>query len=357
MGASADSNPISDTASMIRMLFILIVLVSSPVLQGQEPDPAMSEAEAWDRLEAQLQIERRSYLIMWPGSEEGFLALKEHLDKYPATVHLDQILYLEAIGLWNLYRYQEAAEAYDRYLKAFPDQPLSVLAMTRHVQSLLRSDQPDRAIETYGRYRKKPAVDQRTPAFLDAMLLQGKVADVRFILEQMIKASDSGVAPNRSIEMLKSKLQQLEIIGKPLSTFEVSTLKGKETISPDSFRGQVLLVEFWASWCKPCVSQMHYLTSAYARLHAQGFEILGVNMDEELDILEPVMSQLGMSWPQFADGLKWSNRLAVQFNVRRIPDSILVDPKGIVRYVGVPPASVARLVKGLLEPVEKTSAP
>ncbi|MCH2153296.1 MAG: redoxin domain-containing protein [Phycisphaerales bacterium] len=340
---------------MIRTILILtIMLLANPAI-AQEP--VLTEAQAWQRLQSELQVERRSYLIMWPGNDEGLLALEKYLEQYPNSPHRCEVLYMRAIGLWNLYRYKEAAEAYDRFIKACPDEQLAILAMTRQVQSLVRSDQPEKAIEAYGRYRKNPAVDQRTPAYLDAMLLQGKVADVRLILEEMIKASDSGVAPSRSIDMLESKLRQIEMVGKPLPGFEVQTLKGNSSISPESFRGQILLIEFWASWCKPCVSQMHFLTRAYDEFHPQGFEILGVNLDEELAILEPVMGQLGMKWPQFADGLKWGNKLAVQFEVRRIPYSLLVDRKGIVRYVNVPPAAVARLVEELLGSEEEMPSP
>ena len=334
-----------------------MVLLSSTVLYGQEPPPVMSEAQAWNRLEAQLQIERRSYLIMWPGGEEGFQALKQHLEQYPTTVHRDEILYLEAIGLWNLYRYEEAAEAYARYLEACPDQPLSILAMTRHLQSLVRSDHPDQVVEVFERYRSRPAIDQRTPALVDAMVLQGNAALARQMLKAVIQASDSGVSPSRSISMLEAKLEHLEMIGKPLTEFQVKTWKTNQLVSPAAFKGQIFLMEFWATWCKPCVAQMHYLTKAYEQFHAEGFEILGINLDEELAILEPVMSQLGMNWPQYADEKKWSNQLVLQFKVHRIPFSLLVDREGIVRYVDVPPASLVRLVGELMPPAAEEPSP
>ncbi len=103
-----------------------------------------------------------------------------------------------------------------------------------------------------------------------------------------------------------------------------------QPLSLDRFKGKVLLVDFWATWCGPCVEEMPHVIATYKKHHADGFEIVGVSLDREgdKDKLIAFMKKNDMTWPQFYDGKYWENALSVQYGVHAIPTSYLLDGEG-----------------------------
>ncbi|MEE2908099.1 MAG: thioredoxin-like domain-containing protein [Planctomycetota bacterium] len=332
------------------LAYILFIFLYASLLVSQDPNSVepVPENHAWDVLVTKLDVEERSWLLMWQGSDEGQVLIRQYLADYPDSPHREQAFYLRAVGYWSMFEYEVAAGAYAEYLSSYPDQQRSSLAMTRHVQSLIRSDQPAKAIIVAESYKSKPAAEQRQLAVIDALLLQGNVSEAKGQLQTLIDMAENNPRAGRMIEMLEAKKQQLELIGKPLASFSVKAWNTGKQIDPGTFRGHVLLLEFWATWCRPCMAQMPHLVQLYQRLHDRGFDILGIDLDQDVSRLKAVTESMGITWPQFNDGRKWDNAMAVSFDVRRIPFTILVDRIGIVRYVGAPAASLDRLVEELL---------
>ena len=97
------------------------------------------------------------------------------------------------------------------------------------------------------------------------------------------------------------------------------------------------------------MAQIPHLVELYRDEHDHGFDILGISLDSDANKMEKALTTTGMDWPQYYDGKKWKNDLAVLFDVHRIPHTILVDRNGIVQAVDPPPKAVERLVAELLE--------
>lgn len=101
-------------------------------------------------------------------------------------------------------------------------------------------------------------------------------------------------------------------------------------LSLAALRGRVVLIDFWATWCGPCVAEVPNVVRTYEKFHAQGLEIVGVSLDGKGEgaTVAQFARQHGMTWPQFFDGGQWDNKLAVKYGVGSIPATYLLDRTG-----------------------------
>jgi peroxiredoxin len=101
-------------------------------------------------------------------------------------------------------------------------------------------------------------------------------------------------------------------------------------------KGKVVLVDFWATTCGPCIAELPRIKIAYDKFHEQGFEIIGISCDTELERLKRFIKNNGIPWPQYFDGKQQeSNKFAQSFGVDGIPHMFLVDKKGLLRFDNV----------------------
>ena len=100
------------------------------------------------------------------------------------------------------------------------------------------------------------------------------------------------------------------------------------TVDLTSLRGKVVLLDFWATWCGPCRGEVPNVVAAYNKYHSQGFEVVGISLDQDRDSLNQFTASNGMVWPQYFDGQGWDNDLAQRFDIRSIPQMWLLDRQG-----------------------------
>ena len=102
------------------------------------------------------------------------------------------------------------------------------------------------------------------------------------------------------------------------------------TVNLANLRGKVVLIDFWATWCGPCMREVPEVVAAYKKYHDKGFEVIGISLDQSKDKMLAVTQEKEMTWPQYFDGKGWQNAISSRFNIRAIPTMWLIDKTGIL---------------------------
>jgi thiol-disulfide isomerase/thioredoxin len=173
-------------------------------------------------------------------------------------------------------------------------------------------------------------------------------ADTTDSLVKFISNMQGDAAQNVRMQIGDRILAGME--GKPL-VIAAQTKDGAAFTTAD-WKGKVILVDFWATWCGPCREELPRVTKAYKDYHSQGLEVLGVSCDQDLPSLNAFLLQNpDMAWPQlFNPAHPGWHALATAYGINGIPTMFLIDKEGILRTVRARATLEIDIPKLLAEP-------
>lgn len=157
-----------------------------------------------------------------------------------------------------------------------------------------------------------------------------KAQEVFKIISDSVQSSQLGQYLNQQLQgIVNQQVQESKInpIGSVVKDFSQNDTSGNP-VNISSFRGKYVLLDFWASWCRPCRMENPNVVSAYKKFQDKNFTILSVSLDQAKPAWLDAIKMDGLTWTHISDLKSWKNEVAVLFQITSIPQNLLIDPDG-----------------------------
>lgn len=135
-----------------------------------------------------------------------------------------------------------------------------------------------------------------------------------------------------SLAILSSGCSEKHFQAREAAGFTLPQLDGSGQVSLADYRGDVVYVSFWASWCAPCRQEMPYLAQLWERHHEQGFQVLAINVEEDSALAREFVRQYDLPFPILWDSVR---EVSSRYRVPGFPTHYIVDRNGRIRFSGL----------------------
>ena len=177
---------------------------------------------------------------------------------------------------------------------------------------------------------KKAPTDERSAGLLAQLAGNVKDKNEKLALYNRVLTD----YPNyRGNKYLKGKLRQVNEMGKPFELSFTDAISGAKKTMAD-FKGKVVIIDYWATWCGPCVAELPKMKKLYAEMHPKGLEMISVSLDvpedkgQGLTKLKDFVAKNDMPWSHYYQGNYWDSEFSTGWGINSIPCLFLIDQNG-----------------------------
>ena len=244
--------------------------------------------------------------------------------------HADEVYYILGTTLVQFDRTIEGIAVLEELIKYYP---LASYVEPGLLRLGLAYDKVDRHAEAdvvYAKLINNTKYSNGKHAASAQQLLQSDIAKRKDAWQNMSTASNTSPS---------------NFIGEPALDFQVTDLNG-QALSLTQFQGKVVLLDFWATWCPPCIAEMPNVKNTYAKFKNRNFEIIGISLDRSKSALVTYIKNEGLQWPQYYDN---GGKIANMYQVRSIPSTFLIDGDGIIRKTNLRGSALETAVAQLVQ--------
>ena len=268
------------------------------------------------------EIKRLHKMVLQDSEPAGLKMLiqksRAFIAEHPEYKRIDQVYYIFGNALTKTGNAEEAVKAYQQLVENHPKATYFALALLEMGLAYDRLGQHDKADAAYSQLVEHPKYSSRTSAKTAKRLLALK------------RENRTGEVPARAPRIGRPDA----LVGKKAIDFDVKDLDGND-LSLEQYRGTVILLDFWAVWCGPCIAEMPNVKQVYDKYKDENFQIIGISLDQSRDTLVGYLEKEGITWPQVFDGNGWKNQVAQMYGISAIPHMYLIDGEGVIRKSGV----------------------
>ena len=258
---------------------------------------------------------------------------RDFVTAHPEYRRVDEVYYLLGNALVQLERVDEGIKVFEELIDKHPNE--------RYVQSCLlelglvydKLGEHDKADSAYQKLVNHPKYGERSQAKRAQQILEQDRAERT---GELLKPPGASPAPG---------MNRNEWIGKPALDFQVTDLKG-ETLSLEQYRGQVVLLDFWATWCPPCIAEIPNVKRTYEKYKDQKFQIIGISLDRSREPLDAYIAKENLTWLHYWDNI---GKVSNLYKVQAIPSTFLIDGEGVIRKTNLRGHSLEHAVAELVK--------
>ncbi len=275
-------------------------------------------AEAADKL--------HQFYTKYPSNENVVEARRREYDLLKVAVDLGNTNALARIEALDQQRLKDPSLSDDERIGLRVEQIQRILSSANEntiTNALAKVETAMRALQA--EFPGRSELAGMTSSLADVWFRHGDLQKSRALAEEVLK----GKAEDDVKETASMLLRQLNHAGKPVD-LKFSALDGRH-VDLKTLRGKVVLIDFWATWCGPCMRELPNVKAVYEKLHDKGFEIVGLSYDEEKQALQQVVSNESIPWPQGFDEANGGKKFVEEFGVTTLPTMWLLDKEGVLR--------------------------